>query len=423
MKFHPISDMFPMMSEQEFAGLLADIREHGLREVILVSEDDQIIDGRNRFRACQELKIEPRFRTIQANGSLTHFVISMNLHRRHLDASQKAAVALAIERELAKEAKQRQLAAQNNKSGRAVREKIPQLGNGRARDQAAAVVGVNPRYISTLKATAARAPELEVQVRDGRLSVKEARRLAEISADQRESVLARVGAGEKFGTAISEVFRESLANIAPMKDPEGCTLLHGDCLECAQEIAEESMDAIITDPPYSKDFMPVFSKLAQVALRCLKPGGSLILMPGNMYMPQVIAALNVEGLNFQWTFAYMTPGPKARAHARRVLSSWKPLLWYVKGKYNGDYVSDVIMSKGSEKRFHKWGQSESGFAAIVERFTRPGQTILDPFLGGGTTGVVALRLGRRFIGIEIEERTIVIARARMAERGRSNGAK
>ena len=54
------------------------------REAMLVSEDNQIMDGRNRFRACQELKIEPSFRTIQANGSVMHLVVSMNLHRRHL---------------------------------------------------------------------------------------------------------------------------------------------------------------------------------------------------------------------------------------------------------------------------------------------------------------------------------------------------
>ena len=413
MEFHPISDMFPMMSAQEFACLVSDIREHGLREPILITEDGQIVDGRNRRRACDDLKIEPRFRTIQANGSLAHLVISMNLHRRHLDASQKAAVALAVERELAKEARRGRPPKSAEKVG-----KVPPFPNGKSRDQAAALVGVNPRYISELKSAVAKAPELENEVKIGRLNVREARRLSEIPADQRESVLARVEAGEKFEEARREVFRKDLAKTAPMEDPEGCTLFQGDFWEQAQEIPEGSVDAIITDPPYTKAFLPVFSKLAQVALHCLKPGGLLIFMPGNMFFPDVMDQLKVDGLRYWWTHAYLTPGPKSRAWDRRVFTSWKPLLCYVKGTYQGEWIrDDVIISAGSDKRFHKWGQSESGFTDIIERFTRPGQTILDPFLGGGTTGVVALRLGRRFIGIEINERTLAIARSRLAEVG------
>ena len=214
-----------------------------------------------------------------------------------------------------------------------------------------------------------------------------------------------------------EAIREERVKQAPPVEPPDCRLLQGDCWECAQKIPKESVDAIITDPPYTKSSLPAFSKLARIAVRCLKPGGSLVLMPGNMFMPEVIRAMSVQGLNYQWTLAYMTPGPKSKVWDRKVFSSWKPLLWYVKEKYCGDWIGDVTQSGAPDKTHHPWGQSESGFTDIIERFTRPGQIILDPFLGGGTTGVVALRLGRQFIGIEIDEKTLAIARARMAKVG------
>jgi len=67
----------------------------GLREPIWVYQG-KIIDGRNRFRACQETKTEPRFREWDGQGSLVSFVVSLNLHRRHLDESQRSMVAAKI---------------------------------------------------------------------------------------------------------------------------------------------------------------------------------------------------------------------------------------------------------------------------------------------------------------------------------------
>jgi len=93
---------------------------------------------------------------------------------------------------------------------------------------------------------------------------------------------------------------------------------------------------------------------------------------------------------------------------RHVNTFWKPVLWFVKGEYQGSWIGDVLRSdtNDNDKRFHEWGQSESGMADIVERFTRAGDLVLDPFLGGGTTGVVASRLGRNFIGADIDPEAI-----------------
>ena len=62
-----------------------------------------------------------------------------------------------------------------------------------------------------------------------------------------------------------------------------------------------------------------------------------------------------------------------------------------------------------------WGQSVAGVTKLVEQFSRPGDTILDPFVGGGPTAVAALELGRRFIGIDVDEQAIRTTATRIAE--------
>lgn len=176
------------------------------------------------------------------------------------------------------------------------------------------------------------------------------------------------------------------------------------------EVALDDMQAdwIITDPPYPKDFLSLYDDLASFAEQHLKPGGSLLALVGQSYLPEVMARLTGR-LRYQWTLAYLTPGGQSvQLWDRHVNTFWKPVLWFVKGEYKGDWVGDVIKSdvNDNDKRHHHWGQSESGMADLIWRFTHPGEMIIDPFLGGGTTGVVAVTMGRQFIGIDIDEAAI-----------------
>jgi site-specific DNA-methyltransferase (adenine-specific) len=194
-------------------------------------------------------------------------------------------------------------------------------------------------------------------------------------------------------------------------------LICGDIGDVFHEIADDSVDIIITDPPYSEEYIPLYAKLAQVAAQLLKPGGSLIVMVGQSYLPEILLEMTPY-IDYQWVLSYLTPGGQsAQLWQRKVNTFWKPLLWFVKGEYAGDWIGDVCKSNpnDNDKRFHKWGQSESGMADIIERFTYPGQTILDPFCGGGITGVVALTMNRRFVGIDIDPQAIETTRTRLME--------
>lgn len=92
---HPLSSVLPMMGQMEIQELAADIQANGLRAPITLLEN-QILDGRNRYRACNLVGIEPRFREFNGEGDPLDFIVSVNIKRRHLTTSQRAMVAAKI---------------------------------------------------------------------------------------------------------------------------------------------------------------------------------------------------------------------------------------------------------------------------------------------------------------------------------------
>ena len=94
LEFHSIAGILPLIEGKEFDALVADINAHGLREPIILF-NGQILDGRNRYRACMTAGVEPRFRDFDGDDPLA-FVVSMNVQRRHLNESQRAMVAARL---------------------------------------------------------------------------------------------------------------------------------------------------------------------------------------------------------------------------------------------------------------------------------------------------------------------------------------
>jgi len=200
-------------------------------------------------------------------------------------------------------------------------------------------------------------------------------------------------------TQNSKVFNKSLADITP------------------EDIPDESVDAIITDPPYPKDFIHMFDDLGALAARVLKPGGSLIALVGQSYLPHYLELLS-RHLDYHWTIGIHMPGGQAvQLWTKEVNTFWKPALWFTKGPRDGNWQSDFIRTdtNNNDKAHHRWGQSEQLTLGLVERGSLRGDVVLDPFMGGGTTGVVCQRSGRKFIGIEVDDVTATAAVKRIAE--------
>ena len=94
LEFHPLADLFPLMTDEELDALGNDMLEHGQQKEIDLFEG-KILEGRNRYLACLRKGIEPRFRS-QMPADPAAFVASANLQRRHLDASQRAMIAAQL---------------------------------------------------------------------------------------------------------------------------------------------------------------------------------------------------------------------------------------------------------------------------------------------------------------------------------------
>lgn len=243
-------------------------------------------------------------------------------------------------------------------------------------------------------------------------------------------------------------------------------LYHGDCLEIMRTLPDGEADMIFADPPFNAgkkykgdldDARPVAEyyawldeRLSQM-VRLLTPGGTLWLMQDQRHVGWCQVRLVEMGLDFRniVVWAYTNPTP-----ARYGLpKTWRPILFMSKGApkhFDGqadEMLKETLYHTPARAKTH-WPHDlwpdipklVGGFLAppellldeagrfahlaqmpvkIAERAiklaTQPGDTVLDPFMGSGTTGVACVRTGRRFIGIEIGLTYYAIAQRRIAE--------
>ena len=105
-----------------------------------------------------------------------------------------------------------------------------------------------------------------------------------------------------------------------------------------EHIEPESIDVILTDPPYPKDYLDTWADLGTFAAHALKPSGHLLATSGHAWMPQILKMLDeVEGIRYQWMLCLPMPSSGRKGNmtgtciGRRVIRiTWKPILWYVK---------------------------------------------------------------------------------------------
>lgn len=171
LEFHSVANIFPMMTEAEFSSLKQDVTVNGLREPIWLY-DGKIIDGRNRYRACLETKTKPLFRKYEGTESaLIDFVISLNLHRRHLTTSQRACLAVALMPELEQAAKE----SLSRKMSAIKKGKVHTETKSDSWQKAAEVFNVSLGYISTARKIQTISQSIFEEVKAGKLTLQQAK--------------------------------------------------------------------------------------------------------------------------------------------------------------------------------------------------------------------------------------------------------
>lgn len=169
-------------------------------------------------------------------------------------------------------------------------------------------------------------------------------------------------------------------------------------------IADNSIDLILTDPPYPGEYLPLWSDLSRLAYKWLKPGGFLIAYSGNGLLPEYIAGLGAY-LEFYWIATLYHEGQAGQRFETNMFNRGKPILIYYKPPLTKQsvWLDDVIHSPSGDKSMHEWGQSVAPFEKLLDAFSEEGQTVLDPFAGGGAVIEAAANTNRHVIGIEIDK--------------------
>lgn len=244
-------------------------------------------------------------------------------------------------------------------------------------------------------------------------------------------------------------------------------LILGDCLEELKKMKDNSIDCVITSPPYNigkeyeeilpiEDYIKWCEDWIKEIYRITKDFGSFWLNLGYLENPGKAKALPIAYLLWDKTDFYLIQeiiwNYGAGVATKKFFSPRnEKLLWFVKNKnhytFNLDDIRDKNVKYPNQKKNGKlrcnplgknpgdvWqipkvtsGKNRSSKertphpaqfpSAMIERVIRgssnKGDIILDPFMGSGTTGVVCKKLGREFVGIEMMEDYMEIAKCRI----------
>lgn len=215
---------------------------------------------------------------------------------------------------------------------------------------------------------------------------------------------------------IKKLRREVLLKNLNHKEDDRIRLLNGDFREVGNEIKSNSVDLVLTDPPYPKEFLPLWKDLSKFSERILKPGGFLVTYSGQLYLPEVISSLGSH-LEYYWMAGLYHEGVQAQRFERHVQNAVKPILIYFKPpiKTQSKWLVDLIDSPAASKEFHEWGQSIEPVKLLLETFSEIDSLVVDPFAGGGTTAMACKELLRKCVCIELEKDSFEMIKARISQ--------
>jgi 16S rRNA G966 N2-methylase RsmD len=383
--------LIPALTGEEFKQLETNILSEGIRDPLVLWKG-YLVDGHNRYAIATEHGLE--YKTVNKefkdSNEVKEWMILNQFGRRNLSNYQRSVLALQLEEVFSAKAKENQ-----GKRTDIPQNSVKSIKPVDTQKEVAKVANVSHDTIAKVKKIEAVAtPEVKAQLSTGELSINQA--YQEIKKE------------EKQQSKTDE--RERLAEIGKTKKIDIDFRL-GDFEEVFSDIADGSVDCIITDPPYPYEFIECWSKLSRVAKRVLKPNGFCIAYSGQMHLPEVMQRMN-EHLDYYWTFAVYHEGQTQIVNGINLMCRWKPVLIFQNGKKKIENTfQDYFISEQREKNGHDWQQSKSGVGYLIEMFTKEGDTILEPFAGSGTTIIAARDKKRNVIAAELDEKTYNIAKA------------
>lgn len=252
MKFHEFADVFPMLSDLEQKALAADIKAHGLLQPIVTFEG-AILDGRNRFRACSEAGVEPKYRAFSGTRKdALDAVSSWNLHRRHLTVGQRAAIVPKLDGFYQKIAGERQEAGR--KAGGHARQgsskaNLPASSepSRQSRDDTGKALGISGRTVEDARVVASKgSPKLKEAMAEGKVSVSAAAQLASLDTQMQDEIIAQ---GKKTAVAEANAIRAEKQKKKRVEKAETVRKIVSESLA----FPEGPFRVLVVDPPWKYD--------------------------------------------------------------------------------------------------------------------------------------------------------------------------
>jgi ParB-like chromosome segregation protein Spo0J len=403
--------LLPDLSSEEFKALKTDIAASGVRvPVVIDAETGAVVDGHHRIKAVEELRAEGlkvpdyprqviRFPDDEERAS---FVLAANLFRRHLTKTQR-----------------RELVTNLRSKGWSLRRISDALGIGPAtvhRDLGTDPDGAVPERIvgkDGRSQPAKRPPSLFVTSRrdEGRA------RAALVALPEGTAPTSLLRAEERAREAGYKARRQAADVAASLAGPD-YELRVGDLRTVWEDVPDRSIDAIVTDPPYNEDGLPLYGDLARLAARVLKPGRLVAVYCGHVHLDEEMRLLEGNGLTYVWHGVNMLGGRHTKIRGRMVNGRHRSVLLFSAGPYvPRKWIHDTFIAQGQggpeTRPLHPWQQAVEPVTHWVQMTSEPGELVMDPFLGSGTTAVAAVASGRRFLGGDIEAGNVATARERL----------
>lgn len=419
MKYQVMPDLTPI----EYEALKADIEERGVLVPVEVDETGAILDGHHRVKAWQELRSEganitdyPRLirRGLTEEQKRNH-ARSLNVLRRHLSSAQRNEVMIEMRRDLMTI---QDIAEAMGVSVGTVHDAVSGVELFKSekltgKDGKKRPAKYNPRK-----------PKPQAQPTIFAANAKDEKRALKIAAElpvNGDSVITTKNASDIAKDIKRQEKREQLTRaIENLPAPPSIngelatnTIAIADVAELIDLLPAESVDMIFTDPPYHDEYVDLYGNLAALANHVLKPGGYLMTYIGKMFMPDVMCQL-ARHLEYVSIYAVFQPFSTSRIVKHNIFENWRPILAYKKPGVTAvrEWAQDVVRGE-RDKEYHDWQQDEQAPEQYIASYTKPGDLVLDPFCGGGTTAAVCKRIGRYYLSFDTNPDAVKIALSRL----------